>query len=60
MVHVACMDEKCKRVVHLCSPIHWNFEGVVKCPTCGRSMKIEIKKGKVVSIKPLLGKRACA
>lgn len=51
MVHVACMDEKCKGVVHLCGPMHWNFKGVVKCPTCGCSMEIEIKEGKVVSMK---------
>jgi len=49
MVHVFCLDEKCKRVIHLDNPKYWDFKGKVKCSHCGREMEIEVKDGKLIS-----------
>ena len=51
MVHVFCPDEKCKRVIHLDDSSHWNFKGRVKCLHCGSVMEVEIKDGKIVSLR---------
>ena len=47
MVHVFCLDEKCRRVIHLDSHKHWNFRGKVKCLKCGAEMDVEIKDGEL-------------
>lgn len=51
MVHIACLDPKCRRVIHLCNPEYWDFDGVVKCSTCGASVKIKIEEGKVILVR---------
>ena len=50
MVHVFCLDEKCRRAIHL-SEKHWNFKGKIKCQNCGAEFEVEIENGKLVSSK---------
>ncbi len=45
MVHVFCLNEDCRRVIHLGNHEHWNFKGKVKCLKCGKEMEVEIKSG---------------
>ena len=51
MVHVFCLNEKCRRVFHLGDHTHWDFKGKVKCLRCGEEMELETKNGKIVSCK---------
>jgi len=56
MVHVFCLDEKCRRVIHLDNHEHWNFKGKVKCLKCGAEMNVEIKNGEPTSSRKPEGK----
>ncbi|NIR86047.1 hypothetical protein GWO13_00125 [Candidatus Bathyarchaeota archaeon] len=47
MVHVFCLDKKCRRVIHLDNHKHWDFKGKVKCSKCGAEMDVEIKNGEL-------------
>jgi len=49
MVHVFCLDEKCRRVIHLENHKHWNYEGKVKCSRCGAEIDVTIKDGELKS-----------
>jgi hypothetical protein len=49
MVHVFCLNEKCRRICHLGDHAHWNYKGKVKCKRCGEVMEVEIKDGELVS-----------
>jgi phage FluMu protein Com len=49
MVHVYCLNEDCRRAIHLLSEKHRNFKGKVKCTRCGQIMEIVIKNGELVS-----------
>jgi len=49
MVHVFCLDEKCRRVIHLDNHKHWNFKGKVICAKCGAKIELEIGDGEVKS-----------
>ena len=51
MVHIYCLNDACRRAAHLISEEYWNFKGKVKCVRCGYTMEIQIKKGKIVSVK---------
>jgi len=55
MVHIFCLDEKCRRVIHLDDHKYWNFKGKVKCPNCGSEMEVEIENGELKSLKRLKG-----
>lgn len=48
MVHVFCLDKKCRRIIHLDNDKYWNFKGSVKCRQCGREIEIEIREGKLI------------
>ena len=56
MVHVFCLDENCRRVIHLDNHKHWNFKGEVKCLKCGAEMEVEIKNGELRSSRKSKGK----
>jgi hypothetical protein len=56
MVHVFCLDEKCRRVIHLGNRKHWNYMGKVKCLKCGAEMNVEIKNGELMSSRKPEGK----
>ncbi len=49
MVHVFCLDENCRRIIHLDSHEHMNFKGKVICQKCGAEMDVEIKDGELKS-----------
>lgn len=49
MVHIFCLEEKCRSVIHLDSHKHWNFNGKVKCLKCGAEFEIEVEEGKLKS-----------
>ncbi len=49
MVHVFCLNETCRRVIHLGDHLHWNFSGKVKCLKCGEEIEVEIKDGMLIS-----------
>ena len=51
MVHVFCLNEKCRRVFHLGDDTHRDFKGKVKCLRCGEEMEVEIKNGRLMSTK---------
>ena len=51
MVHIYCLNDDCRRAIHLISEEYWNFKGNVKCGKCGQIIEIEIEKGKLVSAK---------
>jgi len=51
LVHVFCLDDKCRRVVHLDDSSYWNYKGRVKCKNCGAEMEVEIKNGEIISCK---------
>jgi hypothetical protein len=51
MVHVFCLDENCRRVLHLSDHEHWNYKGEVVCRRCGTKMEVEIDDGEVESSK---------
>lgn len=50
MVHVICMNEDCKTIIHLDDMTHWNYKGKIKCPRCGDIFEIEIKEGILIKI----------
>lgn len=47
-VHVFCLDEKCRRVIHVPDGAYCNFEGEVKCLGCGAMMEVEIEDGVLI------------
>lgn len=47
MVHVFCLNEKCRRVIHLANPKYWDFKGKVRCLHCGAEMEVEIEGGEI-------------
>jgi hypothetical protein len=49
MVHVFCLNNNCRRAIHLISEEYWNFEGTIKCVKCGLLIELEIKNGELVS-----------
>jgi len=51
MVHVFCLNEKCRHVIHLDSEKYWNFKGRVTCSRCGEEMEVEIENGESRSSK---------
>jgi len=51
MVHVCCLNEHCRTLIHLDSHSYWNYKGPVKCKKCGVEMEVEIKNGEIVSLK---------
>jgi len=51
MVHVYCLNEKCRHIIHLDSEEHWNFKGKVRCSRCGAELEVEIKNGELKSSK---------
>ena len=56
MVHIFCLDENCRRVIHLGNHKHWNFKGKVKCLKCGAEMEVEIKNSELRSSRGFKGK----
>lgn len=56
MVHVFCLDEKCRRIIHLDSHNHWNFKGKVICSKCRAEIELEIRDGEVKSSRKAEGK----
>ena len=56
MVHVFCLNERCRRVIHLGDRTHRDFKGKVKCLKCGAVMEIEIENSKLVASKKSEGK----
>jgi hypothetical protein len=50
MVHVFCLNDKCRRIYHLGDHTYRDFKGKVKCLRCGEAIKVEIKNGKLVSV----------
>jgi hypothetical protein len=56
MVHVFCLNEDCRRVLHLGNHKHWSFKGKVKCIKCGAEMNLEIKNGELKSLRKPEGK----
>ena len=51
MVHIYCLNEDCRTIIHLDSHSHWDYKGPVKCKKCGAEMEVEIKNGEIVSQK---------
>lgn len=51
MVHVFCLGEKCRKIIHLDDHKHWNYEGAVVCQRCRTEIKVEIDDGVVKSSK---------
>jgi hypothetical protein len=49
MVHVCCLREGCRRLIHLDNPSYWNFKGKVTCPSCGAVAEIEVRDGRILS-----------
>lgn len=56
MVHVFCLNENCRRVIHLNNQQKWNFKGKLRCVKCGAVMEVEIVNGKLKSSKKSKGK----
>lgn len=50
MVYVFCLNEKCRRIIHLDSHKHQDFKGKIKCVKCGAAMEAEIKGNKLKSL----------
>ncbi len=53
MVHVFCLEENCRRVIHLDNHKHWNFEGKIKCQKCGTEMEAKIENGQLISCRKI-------
>jgi len=49
MVHVFCLNEECRCIIHLDDEKHWNFKGRVKCAKCGAEMEVETENGELKS-----------
>lgn len=49
MVHVFCLNEDCRTVIHLDDPTHWNFEDTVVCSKCGKEIDVIVKNGHLLS-----------
>jgi hypothetical protein len=49
MVHVYCLNDNCRRAIHLISEEFWDFKGRIKCVKCGLLMELEIKDGELIS-----------
>jgi len=50
LVHVICLNEDCKTIIHLDDASHWNYKGKTKCTKCGENFMLEIKDGEVIMI----------
>ena len=51
MVHIFCLNEKCRRILHLDDNKHWNYTGLVKCTKCGFDREVTITNGELTSAK---------
>lgn len=49
MVHVYCLNEDCRCIIHLDDEEHWNFKGTIKCQRCGKEMVVETVNGELKS-----------
>ena len=49
MVHVFCLNEECRCIIHLDDEKHWSFKGRVKCAKCGAEMEVETENGELKS-----------
>ena len=56
MVHIYCLNENCRHVIHLDSEEHWNFKGNLTCSRCGAETEVEIENGQLKSSKKSQGK----
>lgn len=56
MVHVFCLNENCRKIIHVDSQEKWNFKGKLRCVKCGAVMEVEIVNGKMKSSKKSEGR----
>ena len=53
MVHVFCLNDVCRRVIHLGGRKIWNFNGIIRCRSCGYKMSVDVKNGKIRNVKSI-------